>query len=84
MNAIIPAPALLRYRDDGMIEIGNSEASAVALRRCLPSSVSPLALWNGSADADANARMKRAIPERFPPVILDVRAEVLHPSSVEI
>src|SRR4051812_21008776 len=38
------------------------------------------AFSNGTADADASARMERAIEERFPPVVLDVQADFLqHP-----
>jgi heme-degrading monooxygenase HmoA len=40
------------------------------------------AFSSGTADADANARMDRAIAERFPPIILDVQSDFLqHPSE---
>lgn len=42
------------------------------------------AFSNGTADADASARMEQAIAERFPPVILDVQADFLQHPSVEI
>lgn len=42
------------------------------------------AFSKGTGDADAAARMERAIAERFPPVILDVRADFLQHPSVEI
>ena len=39
------------------------------------------AFAKGGADVDADARMERAIAERFPPVILEARADFLqiHP-----
>jgi heme-degrading monooxygenase HmoA len=40
------------------------------------------AFSNGTADADASARMQRAIAESFPPVILDVQADFLQGPSV--
>jgi heme-degrading monooxygenase HmoA len=40
------------------------------------------AFSNGTADAEASARMEYAIAERFPPVILDVQADFLQCPSV--
>lgn len=42
------------------------------------------AFSNGAADADASARMERAIAERFPPVVLDVQADFLQYPPVEM
>lgn len=42
------------------------------------------AFSNGADDAEASARMERAIAERFPPVILDVQADFLQHPSVGI
>lgn len=41
------------------------------------------AFANITADADASARMERAIAERFPPVVLNVRSDFLQYPSVE-
>jgi heme-degrading monooxygenase HmoA len=42
------------------------------------------AFANGTADADASARMEIAIAERFPPVILNVQADFLQYPSADV